>query len=60
MPKELPLERLLYIKRPFRVEKFLTLVYRIKEQCMKFTTGLVFFAMENKDLRIPNIFVVIL
>lgn len=60
MPKKLPLKRLLYIKTTFQVENFLTVVYRINKQFMKFTTGLVFFAMENKDLRIPSIFVIIL
>lgn len=56
----MPLKRLLYIKTTFQVENFLALVYRINKQFMKFTTGLVFFAMENKDLRIPSIFVIIL
>lgn len=60
MPEKLPLKRLLYIKTTFQVENFLTFVYRINKQFMKFTTGLVFFAMENKDLRIPSIFVIIL
>ena len=48
MPKELPLKRLLYIKKTFQVENFITLVYRINKQFMKFTTGLVFLLWKTK------------